>query len=200
MAQAHRAAPAAAIAAALSLLAASASAQAPQPAAPPPGMAPYAPPVGFELPSWANPRRLEYEEGDPIPPRYELKTRADRGLLIGGVVTFGTPYLVSAVSATFLLMNGDPENEGFGPMLIPVAGPFISIGTAPYVEGPGIFWLAADGFTQALGVILMTAAFGSEDMYLERQDGASSPPTWKDVALHPTVVVGPGATALRWRF
>lgn len=200
MSPAHRAAPAAVIAAALSLFAASASAQAPPAARPPPGMAPYAPGARFEVPSWANPRRLDYEEGDPIPPRYELKTRANRGLLIGGMVTFGTPYLVSFVSASILLLNDDPENEGFGPMLVPVAGPFITIGTAPHVEGPGVFWLATDGLTQALGVILMTAAFGSEDLYLERQDGASSPPSWKDVALHPTVVVGPGATALRWRF
>lgn len=190
-----------------------ARAQEPPPAAPwpppgdaaQPGAAPAQPgsyPMP-QLPPWANPRTIEYVDGDPIPPGYQLRTRADRGLAIGGVTVFGTGYLISLVIGTTVLMSDDSDSDTFAPLLVPVAGPFMAINTLD-AEGSGVFWLMIDGLMQTAGVLMLAGAFASEDTYLKRQDvdGRASPPsrTRTRTALRPQVLVGPSAASLRWRF
>jgi hypothetical protein len=112
--------------------------------------------------------------------------------LISGAVTFGAPYIVSAlVGGAFLSEGGD--GSAFGPLLIPVVGPFVTIGTAQS-EGLGTFFLALDGIAQTIGAGLFVAAFIAEEDYLERTGYAA-------LKLQPpAVLVGPGSAALRWRF
>ncbi|WP_044235600.1 hypothetical protein [Chondromyces apiculatus] len=143
-----------------------------------------------------NPQRLEYEEGDPIPPRYALVTRPNRKLLTGGMITFMVPYVASVVVSTFALVNDDEEvSRGIATLLIPVAGPYVAIG-ALGANGAGAFWLSANGVVQTAGAILMAAAFAHEDLYLQRQES----PSWVDVALRPEINVGPFGGSLRWKF
>lgn len=112
---------------------------------------------------------MNYEEGQAIPPGYHLETRARRGLVIGGAVTFGVTYLLSAFVASIAMDSGGGDE--FGPLLIPVAGPFVTVGTAES-EGSGTFALVLDGLAQAGGVAMFVAGLVSEEEYLLRNDAA----------------------------
>jgi hypothetical protein len=112
---------------------------------------------------------MPFEEGQPIPPGYRVETRAKRGLIVGGAVTFGVLYLLSAFAATVAIDGNDSEE--FGPLLIPVAGPFVTVGTAG-AEGVGTFALVLDGVGQAGGVAMFIAGIMTEEKFLLRNDQA----------------------------
>ena len=151
---------------------------------PPPGY--YYPPPSAMMPVLT----LPYEDGDPIPQGFSVRSRADKSLLIAGSITFGAPYLISAlVAATTLSANADGGGE-FAPLFVPVIGPFIAIGTA-HAEGAGTFWLVFDGLAQAGGVTMFIAGLVLEDKYLQRTPQAS---------FKPEVLVNPGGMNLKWRF
>ncbi|WP_437850889.1 hypothetical protein [Sorangium sp. So ce363] len=184
-------------------------APAPAPIAPAP--APIAPaggalvpiPQGYYLPApplppWANPRTIEYEEGDPIPRGYALRTRADRKLATAGLLTFGIPYALTFTVAGIASFDDDDFDE-FGPLLIPFAGPMIAIGTLE-AEGAGIFWLTMDAVTQVGGLILYAAGLANEDVYLERQFTVSSRDPGLAASRWPEVSIGGSSASLRWRF
>ncbi|MEQ9323350.1 MAG: hypothetical protein RIF41_29565, partial [Polyangiaceae bacterium] len=76
----------------------------------------------------APPKQLPYDEGDPIPPGYELETKKYRGLIIGGAVTTGVLYGISAAVGLAGLAGGQSDA---GVLLVPVAGPFIAAATLP---------------------------------------------------------------------
>lgn len=110
------------------------------------------------------PKEMPYDEGDPIPPGYELTTKKYRGLIIGGAVTAGVLYGMSAVVGIAGLADG---NSGAGVLLVPVAGPFI--GAATLGEGndfrkPGI----AVGLGQAAGVTMLVLGLVLDKQVLER--------------------------------
>jgi hypothetical protein len=110
---------------------------------------------------------MNYEEGQPIPPGYRVETRARRGLIIAGAVTFGVTYLLSAFAASIAVDGGGSEE--FGPLFVPVAGPFITIGTAGS-EGTGTFALVLDGVAQAGGIAMFIAGIATEEKFLMRND------------------------------
>ncbi|HVK66019.1 MAG TPA: hypothetical protein VM694_16165, partial [Polyangium sp.] len=106
------------------------------------------------------PRRIDYEDGDILLPGYELKTRATRSLVVAGLVTFAVPYGLSALVGGAYAF-GDQENyaETYGPLLVPVFGPFISLGVenaqTPEFPNPRsseddiyTFFMLLNGFTQ----------------------------------------------------
>lgn len=113
---------------------------------------------------------MSYTEGQPIPPGYRLETRMRRGLVIGGAVTFGSTYLLSALTASVAVDAGGADE--FGPLFIPVAGPFVTIGTAES-EGTGTFLLVLDGIGQAGGVAMFIAGLATEEQFLLRNDIAT---------------------------
>ncbi len=151
---------------------------------PPPGYAPgYGPPPGYGQPppgymqpppGYFNgeyppigPKRIDYEEGAPIPPGYRVETLPNRGLIIGGAVTFASTYLLSTfVGAVAVDGGGDDE---FAPLFIPVIGPFITVATAES-EGIGTFMLLVDGIAQAGGVAMFVAGMLTDRKYLIRND------------------------------
>ncbi|WP_437775228.1 hypothetical protein [Sorangium sp. So ce1097] len=170
----------------------------------PPGSAPMPAPQGYylmplSLPPWANPRTIEYEEGDPIPRGYALKTRADRSLVTAGLVTFGVSYALSfAVASTATLAEEDFDE--FGPLFIPFVGPMIAATTMD-AEGAGVFMLTLDAVTQVGGLLLFAAGLAHEDVYLERQFPVRSHGAEKDAASRwPTLSIGASSAELRWRF
>lgn len=165
---------------------------------PPPGYAPgYGPPPGYGQPppgygqpppSYYNgtyppigPKQINYDEGAPIPPGYRVETLANRGLIVGGAVTFGTTYLLSAFVAA-IAVDGNGSNE-FGPLFIPVIGPFITIKTAES-EDFGTFTLLLDGVAQAGGVAMFVAGMLTDRKYLIRNDIVTAKPK---VTLTPVV-------------
>jgi hypothetical protein len=149
-----------------------------QPAQPPPGYGPppayyppppvygpgYAPGPGYGYavplaPAALGPKTLDYSEGDPIPPGYRVKSGVRKGMVIGGFVTFGVLWLVSALTAgTADSIAGGTSS--LAPLYIPAVGPFITIGTANS-RGAGTVVLVLDGVAQtgmlALGIIGLAA-------------------------------------------
>jgi hypothetical protein len=134
---------------------------------PPPGYGynPYAPP-----PASVAPWTLDYEDGDPIPPGYHVDTRIRKGLVIGGAVTLGTTWLITCLTGAILTTAFGDE---FAPLFAPVAGPFITIGTAQ-ASGGGLALLAVDGVIQTGGLAMLIVGIAVPKTVLIRND-ASAP-------------------------
>jgi hypothetical protein len=166
---------------------------------PPPGYGPpqggyYPPPGGYYYPppgAMMPVLTLPYEEGDPIPQGFAVKSRANRPLLIAGSITFGAPYLISVLIAATVVSASNSDGGEFAPMFVPIVGPFITIGTA-HAEGAGTFWLIFDGLAQAGGAAMFIAGLTMEEKYLQR--------TAPRASLKPEVIVNPGAMKLKWTF
>jgi hypothetical protein len=134
---------------------------------------------------------LPYEDGDPIPQGFSVRSRANRSLIIAGSITFGAPYIISVLVAA-TVVSADQNNGGqFAPLFAPVVGPFITIGTA-HSEGAGTFWLVFDGLAQAGGVAMFIAGLTMEEKYLQR--------TPIHASLKPEVIPNPGGMKLKWTF
>jgi hypothetical protein len=135
------------------------------------------------------PPTLEYVEGKPIPAGYRLVERANRPLIATGLSLFALGYGISLGVSLVILSVGGDDGEEFAPLLVPVAGPFIALGTLD--EGSAT--LMFDGITQTAGILLTVIGIFATDSKLERIDGP--------VALgKPEILVGPGTAAVRWQF
>lgn len=128
------------------------------------------------------PETLPYEEGDPVPYGYRPDTRIRRGLVIGGAVTLGSLYLMSA-SFGSLASDVDSGSDDYTPLYVPVLGPFITINTANS-RGSGTFFLLMDGVGQSAGLAMLIAGLAAPQSVLVRNDIA-------EVRLSP-VAVGDG--------
>jgi hypothetical protein len=138
--------------------------------------------------SYAGPKVMEYEEGDPIPAGYHLETRTRRGLIVGGAVTFGTTYLLTVLTGLIAeSVNRATGGDGrsVAPLYIPVAGPFIALDTMN-AEGAGVFVLVLDGLAQAGGVAMLFSGIAFPALKLVRNDVALS--------VHP--LIGGGTVGL----
>jgi hypothetical protein len=136
---------------------------------PPPGVY-YAPAPGYAT-APMGPRMIDYEEGDTIPPGYRTGTRIRKGLVIGGSVMLGAGYLLSAMVAGIgqLASNIESGNKDFGPVLIPVVGPFIGIGTT-HASAGGAFGLAFLGVTQTAGLGMLIGGIAAPKTVLIRNE------------------------------
>jgi hypothetical protein len=146
---------------------------------PPPGYAPappgtyYAPAPTYATPS-LGPKVIDYEEGDTIPPGYRTGTRIRKGLVIGGSVMLGVGYLITIMAAGIgqAVNNfGDPGTKDFGPLLIPVVGPFIGMSTTHPSSG-GIFGLAFLGVVQTAGLGMLIGGIAAPKTVLLRNEVA----------------------------
>ena len=158
--------------------------QAPLPQAPPPPGA-YPPPSHYPyyLPlqrDEAPPDRLPYREGYLVPPGYHVETHVSKPMVITGSVLFGTTYLASAAIG---LTSLDNDYSEAAPMLIPIAGPFITLGNANFNNEYGKLAfmvvglpLIFDGLAQTAGVITLIAGLASPRQSLVR-DGAAAQDT-----------------------
>jgi len=133
---------------------------------------------------------LPYEDGDPIPQGFTVRSRANKSLIIAGSITFGSTYIISGLVAATTLSASTDGGAEFAPLFVPVLGPFISLSTA-HAEGAGTFWLVFDGLAQAGGLTMFIAGLVVEDKYLQRTPRAS---------VKPEVLVNPGGMGLKWRF
>jgi hypothetical protein len=79
-----------------------------------------------------DPRRgeLPYDGKKPIPPGYRVETSLRRGILIGGIATFGASYGLSAALAV-----NDLADDSWDPLFdaqwlwLPLAGPWVAMTT-----------------------------------------------------------------------
>ncbi len=152
------------------------------PVHPHPPAHPAGPPVP---PLVTGPDELEWVEGAAIPPGYEPDTRVRKGLLIGGLVTFGVAWLGSAAAASYLIERdeyddrtfhvGDDSGEDYpaaAPLYVPVIGPFVAIGTMqPNKQITAA--LVADGVVQMGGLAMALAGLIAQEQVLVRSKTAS---------------------------
>lgn len=174
-----------------------------QPVPPPPARAPEAAPVGPGAPTAAppgyppyppammfGPSQLPYSENDPIPPGYEINTRPRMGLAKAGIATFVPLYGLSVLFGSVYLGSETGDAKRYGAMLIPVVGPFATIGTADADEGT--LFLVLDGIGQITGATLFIAGMLADEKYLARQTAGLN--------LRPEVFITPKSIAMRWQF
>jgi hypothetical protein len=90
-----------------------------------------------------------------------VDTRIRKGLVIAGSVTFGSAWLLSAAVAAAFQDEHREEAEDFMPLFIPLAGPFITMGTADPVA-LATFTLVLDGLAQAGGLGMLIAGLASQ--------------------------------------
>ena len=144
---------------------------------PPPGYAQPLPPAYYApAPGYPGapmgPKVLDYEEGDSIPAGYRTGTRVRKGLVIGGSVMLGVGYLVTIMAAGIGQAVNDIGHQGtkdFGPLLIPVAGPFIGIATTHPSTG-GAFGLAFLGTVQTAGLAMLIGGIAAPKTVLIRNE------------------------------
>ncbi|MBM4360824.1 MAG: hypothetical protein FJ096_22200 [Deltaproteobacteria bacterium] len=183
------------------LVPAGANATGPFPCAPPPPPAGYAyfllpanaGAMGSTLvPTVVGPDVLDHEPGQIVPPGYRVEQRARRGLVIAGSVTAGVPFVVSFLTGLSIGLSGSRrEGEAFWPLMLPVVGPFVTMGTSGS-EGAGTLWLALDGLAQVGGVAMLVGGLVAKTPKLVRET-----PT---VSLVPSVDVAPGRASATWTF
>jgi hypothetical protein len=89
----------------------------------PAAAAPAAAPVLTEYELRRMPKRMKYREGYPVPDGYVISETPLRGLMIGGIVMVGVPYLTGLVIAGSV--NPSFGNQG-GWLAVPVAGPWLT--------------------------------------------------------------------------
>jgi hypothetical protein len=119
-------------------------------------------------PSAPAPRVFAWNEGQAIPPGYH-KAKTGTGLIIGGVTTFGTAWIPSAVLGSF----------GMPLLAVPVVGPILLGVVSIGLDGGGPFLSAGfilDGLQQAAGVAMFIAGVASRRTVLIRDDVATVKP------------------------
>lgn len=120
---------------------------------------------------------LNYEDGDPIPPGYRVRTQPRRGLVITGAALGGAAYGFAVMGA---VDTGFEDKSGF--LLIPLVGPWLMLATggaqdetcpadADECEDENNqverAVLVLDGLAQATGVTLLALGFAFPRQRLE---------------------------------
>jgi hypothetical protein len=156
------------------------------------------------------PETLPYEPGAPIPPGYHQEEDIRKGLVVAGAVTAGSLWLLSALiggaaqglqdefGSEDCTYNGSiyschKEDKAYWPLVIPLVGPFITIGTVGTndLEGPGTFMLILDGVAQGGGLAMLIAGVVAKRDVLV-WDGMSPGQQGTRISLVPAVV-GPNS-------
>jgi hypothetical protein len=118
------------------------------------------------MPGWPPPpmppSELPYEEGQAIPPGYEVDTRIRKGLVIGGAVTLGSLWAITIIAGAIMR-----ESRGADaiPLFFPIAGPFVAIGTLQ-PNSVSTAFLVIDGVVQTGTAAMFIAGLAAEQSYL----------------------------------
>src|SRR6185369_16285824 len=148
--------------------------------APPPGYAyAYPPPPGYaySYPKALRPPESASYNGGPVPQGYHLEERPRRGLIIGGALTLGIPWMLGITVAS----TDDFTNQS-GWLIVPALGPWITIATrktdrtCDYISNTNNCHddntvrtlLILDGLTQAAGTIMLIAGLSSTKKVIAR--------------------------------
>lgn len=139
---------------------------------PPPGYGPqYYQPQGDQRPIY-----LDYEEDQPIPAGYHLRTKVRGGLIGGGAGMLGGMWVLSVIigavgNAGHDRGLGGDGSEPWTPMFFPVVGPFITMGTASSdLSSGGAAMLALDGVAQVGGAAMIVLGIALPKKQLVRDE------------------------------
>lgn len=148
----------------------------PQPGYPQPGYPPgVAPPAYYGPPG---------TYGTPPKPHRRVNTKA----IISGSVMLGLSWTISAIVAATV-------GKGYEALYVPVAGPFIALGTTGVLDARTASTdlatiLILDGVVQVGGMVSILLGVAGE----------SSGGDWARSPLVPTVGIGPRNAQLKWQF
>jgi hypothetical protein len=119
----------------------------------------------------SGPRMIkDWDDGQPIPPGYHRATRVRTGLVVGGALLFGIPYLLSAWSAAIGddVTRGTNQSNGAAALYIPILGPFITMGQTD--SSSARYFLAVDGIAQSAGAFMFIYGLMAPRNVLVRND------------------------------
>ncbi|HXN30904.1 MAG TPA: hypothetical protein VN894_03540, partial [Polyangiaceae bacterium] len=116
----------------------------------------------------------DWRQGEPIPPGYHPVQRTRTGAIIGGAVTLGSVYLMTAFIAAVWsdVARANNESSPLGGLFVPVVGPFITLTQSSSAAAD--FLLIMDGAAQTAGAVVLVWAVTSPRMLLAR-DGYAKP-------------------------
>jgi hypothetical protein len=142
----------------------------------------------------SGPREIkDWSEGEQIPPGYRPVERTRKGLIVGGAVTFGSLYLISALVASAgsdsSQYNGGKNEEAA--LWVPAIGPFIQM--AGTESSTGKLFLAIDGIGQTAGAAMLIVGLVSPKTVLVRNDLA-------EVRVTPMLAKGTAGAGLTGTF
>src|SRR4051812_28064775 len=110
----------------------------------------------------------DWDSSRPVPLGYTPIERARKHLIVGGAVTLGVSYGLSA----FVAAIGEDTNRGstneLAALWIPVAGPWIQAGQTESATGK--FFLVGMGGAQVAGAIMLYYGMSSTQRVLVRND------------------------------
>lgn len=135
----------------------------------------------------------DFDFSRPVPPGYTPVERTRKHMLVGGGVTFGVVYGLSAFVAAIGedSTRGDRTNE-VGSLWIPVAGPFLQMGQTDSATGRLFF--ASVGAAQLAGALMLYYGLTSKERVLVRNDLVGS------LRVAPLAGNGASGMALTGRF
>jgi hypothetical protein len=113
----------------------------------------------------SGPHEIDEREDGSVPPGYTPVERVRKGPIIGGSITFGALYLLSAFSAA---VASDAGDKSLAPLYVPVVGPIIQM--AKTDSATGNFVLAIDAVGQGVGAGLLIFGLTSRKTVLVRND------------------------------
>jgi hypothetical protein len=110
----------------------------------------------------------------------------------------GGAWAVSALTAGTVLSEGGEDGDRYWPLLLPAAGPFITLGTANAEgddESPVISLVLLSGLTQTAGLAMIVGGLLSDQKIWVRNDIPV-----KTSLRSPEVLLGPAGGAVRIAF
>lgn len=113
----------------------------------------------------------DYDTTEPVPPGYTPMQRRRTGLIIGGAVTLGLSYGMSAYVAA-AAASDDSEHPDVGALWIPLVGPFMALNEAD--NNSAKFALVCAGGAQLAGAIVLFFGVTSTRHVLVRNDVAAA--------------------------
>lgn len=147
------------------------------PPPPPPGYPVYPAPLSQTTQSTyvpqsvalSGPREIRnFDESRPVPAGYTLVERTPRKLIIGGLITLGVTYGVSAMVAAAGDDSSGSGRSEVAPMWIPVLGPWLTLGNTDSSLAKVL--LVNLGAAQTAGALMLVFGLSSKDHVLVRND------------------------------
>lgn len=141
----------------------------------------------------SGPEQIEdFDFSRPVPLGYTPVARPRKHLIVGGAVTFGVVYGLSAFVASIGQDAAENGDNKVGALWVPVAGPFLEMGQVESATGK--FFFASVGAAQLAGALMLYYGLTTKEHVLVRNDLVGS--------LTVTPMAGNGASgmALAGRF
>jgi hypothetical protein len=116
-------------------------------------------------------RITDWDDTQPVPPGYHVKTEARKGMIIGGAVLFGSLYLIDilvAAGGSDCQSRGDCSSNPYTAMWVPAVGPFLQM--ASNSSSVGNVFYAIDGLAQCAGIAMFIYGVAAPRTLLVRND------------------------------